>query len=213
MRIVVVLFVVISLNGFSQVSYDFTNPLPPEGKILKTVSKSQFGIYSSNNVDIDYEFNKEGIYALSIIYNSISRETIRESSKYHVKDGYLFGVTLDDSIPCELQGEYYHFGVKFKEQIIGEQSKNILIKIKESTYALNFEENGHYTPSLIQFKGKELSIQHFTYEDSTSVFNEIALKTEVPSSQMTYITLEPTLTEWNAISRDEILGNKIVFTR
>ena len=203
----------ISFFGKSQLSYDFAEPLPPEGKKVTTVSKPYFGNYSSDKVDIDYEFTVDGIYAISIIYNSISRETIRESSQYRVKDGFLFGVTETDSIPCVLQGDYYHFGVKFREQIAGENTRNVLSKLNENSYILNFEDNGHYTPSLFEFKGKELSIRHFTYEDSTELFNGISLKSEKPFNELTYVTLEPTLVEWNAIPSDSILGNKTVFTR
>ena len=203
----------ITFYGMSQLSYDFAEPLPPEGKTVSTVSKPYYGNYSSDKVDIDYEFTSEGIFAVSIIYNSISRETIRESSQYQVRDGYIFGVTPEDSLPCVLQGEYYHFGIRFKEQIIGGDSKNALTKVSETTYILNFEDNGHYTPSLLEFKGKELNLRHFTYEDSTELFNGISLKTEKPFNELIYVTLEPTLTEWKAIPQDQILGNKITFTR
>ena len=122
-------------------------------------------------------------------------------------------MTPEDSLPCVLQGEYYHFGIRFKEQIIGGDSKNVLTKVSETTYLLNFEDNGHYTPSLLEFKGKELNLRHFTYEDSTELFNGISLKTEKPFNELIYVTLEPTLTEWKAIPQDQILGNKITFTR
>lgn len=213
MRIVFVLCVFFGLNGFSQISYDFSNSLPPDGENISAVSKIYFGLYSSEGVDIDYEMNEDGVFAISLIYNSMSRETIRESSKYSVKDGYLFGVTESDSIPCELQGEYYHFAIKFKEKIIGGASKNILTKVNKNTYIVNFEENGHYTPSLLQFKGKELNVQHFTYDEATTIFDAIALRTENPTAEMTYVTLEPTLEEWNAITQEEILAEKIVFIR
>jgi len=205
--------VLITFFAKSQLSYDFANPLPPEGKNITLVSKPQFGIYSSGQVDIDYEFNAQGVFAISIIFNSISRKTIRESSQFSLKDGFLFGVTGSDSIPCELQGEYYHFGIKFKEQIIGGTSKNILTRIDPSTYIINFEDKEHYTPSLLVFKGKKLSVQHFTYEDSTTFFDTISLRTEIPSTQLTYITLDPTLEEWNSLSFTEILGTKIEFER
>jgi hypothetical protein len=208
-----VAFILVAFSGKSQLSYDFAQPLPPEGKTVSAVSKPYFGNYSSDKVDIDYEFTAEGIFAVSIIYNSISRETIRESSQYRVKDGYLFGIAPEDSVPCYQQGEYYHFGLRFREQIIGGESKNVLTKLNETTYILNFEDNGHYTPSLIEFKGKELALRHFTYADSTELFDGITLKTEKPFNELTYVTLEPTLSEWKAIPRDEILGDRITFTR
>lgn len=198
---------------YSQKSYDFALPVPPEGKEVVTVSKSQFGSYSSEQVDVDYEINKEGIWAVATIYSSISRETIRESSKYKVKDDFLFGVHETDSIPCVLQGEFYHFAVKYKEQITGGESKNILVKISESSYILNFENEGHYTPSLFEFKGRTLNVQHFTYEDDSQIFESITNRIENPTTQMNYILLQPTISEWNLIAQNQIFGEKITFVR
>lgn len=206
-----IFFVLFFAHG--QQSYDFAIPLPPDGKEVVTVAKSYFGQYSSKQVDVDYEFNKNGIWAIATIYSSISRETIRESSKYLVKDGFLFGVHETDSIPCELQGEFYHFAVKYKEQIIGGNSKNVLVKLSESSYILNFENEGHFTPSLLEFKNKVLSIQHFTYEENATIFDGITNRIEKSTPEMNYILLQPTLSEWNALAQNQILGEKIIFGR
>lgn len=210
-----ILFLLLLVSSFahSQHSYDFATPLPPEGIQTASIAKPYFGIYSSENIDIDYEFSEEGVFAVSTLYSYISRETIRESSKYHVENDYLFGVKENDSIPCILEGEFFYFGIKTKEQIIGGTSKNILTKVSETTYILNFEDNGTYTPSLFEFKGKELSIRHFTYEESANSFDAISLRTEKPSKDFIYVTLEPSLAEWNALSRDAILGEKIILNR
>lgn len=214
MKHLILLIILLTVETvLSQQSYDFAIPVPPNGKEITTISKSYFGNYSSKQVDVDYEFNKEGVWAIAFIYSTISRETIRESSKYRVKDGFLFGVHETDSIPCELQGEYYHFAVKYKEQIAGGTAKNILVKISESSYILNFEDNGHYTPSLFEFKGKSLNVQHFTYEEGSKLFDGILNRTETSTPQMNYILLEPTATEWNAIPQKDILGEKIIFGR
>jgi hypothetical protein len=197
----------------SQISYDFANTLPPEGEKNTAVLKTFFGTYSSDQTDIDYQFNKEGVFAISFIYNSISRETIRESSIYSVKDGYLFGVKGIDSVPCELQGEFYHFAIMFKEQIVGGTATNVLSKLNQSTYILNFEDNGHYTPSYLTFKGSELAIQHFTYEESTTIFDAIAEKTEISTSEMKYITLDPTKEEWLGMQLNDIISAKLLFEK
>lgn len=203
----------IAKSANSQHSYDFATPLPPEGQQTNSIAKPYFGTYSSDKIDIDYEFSADGVFAVSTLYSSISRETIRESSKYRVENDFLFGVKEDDSIPCILEGEFYYFGIKSREQIVGGSTKNILTKISETAYILNFEDNGHYTPSLFEFKGKELSIRHFSYEESANSFDAISLRTEKPSKDYTYVTLEPSLAEWNALSRDSILGEKLFFMR
>ena len=214
MKIIGLLFALcLTFFAKSQISYDFANTLPPEGEKNTAVLKTFFGTYSSDQTDIDYQFNKEGVFAISFIYNSISRETIRESSTYSVKDGYLFGINGVDSIPCELQGEYYQFALMFKEQIIGGIAKNILTKLNQTTYILNFEENGNYTPSYLTFKGNELTIQHFTYADGTTIFDEIAEKSEKSKSEMNFITLNPTKEEWLKISQNDISDIKLLYKK
>ena len=214
MKIIGLLFALcLTFFAKSQISYDFANTLPPEGEKNTTVLKTFFGTYSSDQTDIDYQFNKEGVFAISFIYNSISRETIRESSIYSVKDGYLFGVNGVDSVPCELQGEFYHFAIMFKEQIVGGTAKNVLSKLNQSTYILNFEDNGHFTPSYLTFKGNEMIIQHFTYDDETTIFDEIADKSETTIGEMHYITLDPTKEEWLGMQQIDISGTKLLFEK
>ena len=214
MKIIGILFALFStFFAKSQISYDFANTLPPEGEKNTTVLKTLFGTYSSDQTDIDYQFTKEGVFAISFIYNTISRETIRESSIYSVKDGYLFGVTGTDSLPCELQGEFYHFAIMFKEQIVGGTATNVMSKLNQSTYILNFEDNGHFTPSYLTFKGNELIIQHFTYDAETTIFEEIADKAETTIGEMHYITLDPTKEEWIGMQLNDFKGTKILFEK
>ena len=215
MRIVLLLSLLFQLveTSYGQYSYDFGTPLPPEGIKSTSVSKQYFGIYSNNEIDIDYEFSTTGVFAISTIYSTISREAIRESSKYRVENDFLFGVKENDSIPCILEGELYYFGIKNREQIVGGDSKNVLSKISETAYILNFEDKGHFTPSLFEFNKKELSIRHFTYEGSANTFVGINLRLEKPAADYISVTLNPTISEWNAISFNSILGENSVFKR
>ncbi len=209
----ILLFICFSNNLKGQVSYDFAVPLPPSGQEAITVAQPYFGIYSSDQADMDYEFNAQGVFAVSLIFSSISRETIRESSTYRVSNGWLFGIKPNDSIPCELQGEYYHFAIKQKEQLIGnEDSENVLMKISDRTYILNFAENGNYTPSIFEFKGSELHIRHFTYEDETT-FPMIAEQLEHASTEMKSVTLRPTKEEWEKLPIESITGQRLIFNR
>lgn len=197
----------------SQISYDFAIPLPPSGQETQHVAPPYFGVYSSDQADMDYEFNQQGIFAVSLIFSSISRETIRESSTYRVSNGWLHGVKANDSIPCELQGEFYHFAIKQKEQLVGaEESEHVLMKISDRTYILNFEENGVYTPSILEFKGTELHIRHFNYSDDTT-FPMIAEQLEHASNEIRSITLRPTKEEWEKLPVESITGQRIIFNR
>ncbi len=205
--------VFLTLSCIAQTSYDFSTTVPPNSPEISAVPKSFFGVYSSDSADIDYEFSAKGIFAISTIYNQISRETVRESSKYHVENGYLFGVQKDDSIPCVLEGEYYVFGIKNREQIIGGPSKHKLVQLSSSSFVINFYEKGTFTPSLFEFKGKTLSVRHFTYESDATVFDGIASRKTATSNQMNTISLNPTLEEWNKIPLASIMTSPTFFKR
>lgn len=203
----------ISFIGISQVSYDFSEALPPKEKTVLTVNNSLFGEYQSSNGETFYDFKEDGVWIISTMISSISRETIRESSKYTVRNGYIFGVVADDSLPCELEGERYYFGMRNKEQIIGGSSKNILKKIDQSTYVINFYENGGYTPSLFTFTGKNLSVQHFDYETGTTLFESIENQSNKKVENMNYITLTPTEKEFSQIGILSIFSEKIIYIK
>jgi hypothetical protein len=209
----IISLLLLSFASVAQTSYDFSITLPPNSPEISAVPKSFFGVYSSDSADIDYEFSAKGVFAISTIYNQISRETVRESSKYQVENGYIFGVQKDDSIPCVLEGEYYVFGIKNREQIIGGTAQHKLVQLTPNSFIVNFKENGTFTPSLFEFKGKTLSVRHFTYESEATVFDGIASKKTAASSQMNTISLSPTLEEWNKIPLASIMTSPTLFKR
>lgn len=212
-NIFLILFLSFPIFGNAQVSYDFSTAFPIEKDIVFIVDENNFGSYVSENNETHYEFNSEGVWIISTIFSSISRETIRESSKYVVRNGYIFGVVIDDSLPCELEGERYHFGMRNKEQIIGTNSKNILKKISSNSYIMNFFENGGYTPSLFTFSGKTLTIQHFDYETGTTLFSSIVSQNNKMVEGMNYITLSPTKKEWEELDKSKLFGSKINYKK
>ena len=173
----------ISFFGFSQDSFDFSAALPVGEKAVQAVEKNYFGSYAADN-----------------------NETFYESSKYIVRNGYIFGIALNDSLPCELEGELYHFGLRNKEQIIGPHSENVLKKINASSYLICFYENGGYTPSHFTFSGKKLDVKHFDYEIGTAIFSNIERKTSKTVNGMNYITLSPTIEECKEIFSQTIFG-------
>jgi hypothetical protein len=212
-KIISLLFLSISIFSFSQESFDFSEPFPLDEKEIKTVEEKSFGSYSSSDNEITYEFNQEGVWIVSTLYSSISRETIRESSKYTIRDGYIFGIALNDSLPCVLEGERYHFGMRNKDQIIGGKSKHILKKINATTYIINFNENGNYTPSLFTFSGNNLSVQHFDYELGTTLFSQIKKTSTKKVDGMNFITLSPSVKEWNEIDKNVIYSAKLNYLK
>jgi hypothetical protein len=198
----------------AQRSYDFAIPLPPSGTSVNNVSERYYGTYScAGPTDVDYEFTAKGMFAVSWNFNSISRETIRESSKYRVSNGWLHGVVENDSVPCELEGEYYHFAVKTREELTGEDAAHVLSRISDRTYILNFEEGGHFTPSIFEFKGNELHVRHFSYEEGTTLFDVISEQLERSEGNLTLITLRPTKEEWEKLPIEAIAGERRIYLK
>ena len=198
---------------FAQISYDFASPIPPNGKSVITFNPSSFGVYTNKNSPLSYEINEEGIFIVSVNINSISRQTIRESSNYTVRNNHIFGVLgNEDSIPCILDGENYYFGVKNRVQIIGGSAKNRLVEIEAGQYVLNYEENGKYVPAFISIVGNNLTINQFDYESDTKTFKKIKSFTSY-SEGLEYITLNPTMEEWQKLKLDQIQGEATVFVR
>ncbi|MBI1837598.1 MAG: hypothetical protein HYR91_10085 [Flavobacteriia bacterium] len=212
-QIFLLIFIICISSSFAQESFSFSVAQPLEEKSVYTVDPLFFGIYSSPTSDTYYEFNSEGVWAISTIYSSILKETIRESSKYTVRNGYLFGILENDSIPCVLNEDRYHFGVKHKEQIIGLHSKHILKKISATNYMINFFENDSYTPSQFIFKDQTLEVKHFDYEINTKLFEAIKIQTSKKDISMNYITLTPSTKEWHQIQKAGIFGKGNLFLK
>ena len=200
-------------QSFGQISFDFSEPLPIDEKSITSVSSSDFGTYISENNETKYIFDSQGIWIETIIFSSISKETIRESSTYVVRNGYIFGVALNDSLPCVLENERYYFGLKNKEQVVGGNSLNVLKKFNSSSYLLNFKENSGFTPSLLTFNGKNLTIQHFDYETGTNQFSTIIIQSSKKIEGMNYITLSPSKQEWKELDQVKLFGSKYFYIR
>jgi len=204
-------FLNITLISFGQVSYDFAQPLPPEVMNVQHVDKPYRTIYTNENNQ--FEFSEAGIFTLTTVVHSISRETLRESSQYRVRNGYIFGVHENDSIPCVEENDRFYFGIRQRDTLIGINSKNILRKIDATNYLLNFNENGTYTPCLITFNGKSLIIRYFNYDDKSKPFEKFKSKTVKESEGIEYVTLNPTLKEWEKMSQKDFLGDAVIYTR
>lgn len=200
MKIVgLVVFVLSTFFSIGQKSYYFSDPLPLKGKNDYEISKQYFGTYSSGNAARSYIVGPNGIVIVSTSISSINRATIRESSKYSVRDGYIFGVAEGDSLPCYLEGEYYYFGVRNRTLLVGPGTQNDLVKLSNGKYILNFAENGLYIPSVIEFSGNKMIVKEFDYELETTVFNDIVAKKEIPTDFGAMVILSPTKKEFDQL--------------
>ena len=91
--------------------------------------------------------DETGIYLKKNKLLNISREEVRENSKYRVSKGWLHGVIENDSIPCALDGDMYFFLTPVKtylfEAEVGQQS---LVQITDARYCIfSKEDNGFYS--------------------------------------------------------------------
>ena len=205
------------LVGFisnAQNSYYFSDPLSTSETIATQINVKYFGSYSSLQQPSHYEISEKGIYLIVTNINSISRETVRESSQYTVRNGFILGVLKNDSVPCILQGEQYVFGVQNKELIIGVGSQNILTKIDDyGNYIINTYENGSYIPMKISFKNGKLAIAYFDYDTDTKSFKFINEQTSAPLENLNIVILSPTEKETRRLFKNKLFGDSRTFDK
>ena len=203
-----------SLFSFSQNSYYFSKPLPLNGEKVKSVDNRWFGEYSSLDQPSHYIIDENGISIVATNISTISRETMRESSTYSVRSGFIHGVIKNDSIPYVLKDELYYFGIQNKEIIIGSGSKNILLKVDvNGNYIINMYNNGNYIPSKISFKNGTYSIAYFDYDFDTKQFNFINEKKSVLADDNDLIILSPNEKEEKRLFKRSIFGEEKTFKR
>jgi hypothetical protein len=197
----------------AQTSYEFSQPLPPGGLQILSPQPNHFGEYKSHRSDILFELSENGIFAVTTIINSVSKDSILKATNYHVKDNYLFGIKGIDSIQVILLDNKYYFGIKHREEIIGTSSKNVLIKISSQSYMLNFYENGAYQPCLFSVVDDNLSIQYFDYETDTQVFSKMPKQKEKRDTYLNTITLAPQKQDFFEINLSEMFGSANTYTK
>ena len=203
----VIASVLITSFSIGQKSYYFSDPVPSEELIVQNVDAKYFGLYTTTTGRA-YEFSEVGIHAISTSVSSMSRETIRESSKYSVRNGFIHGVVLNDSIPCVLEGENYFFGVKNRDLLVGVGSSNVLTK-SGGSYYINVKDEGVFFPMKLDFAKKSLQIKYFDYDFETTIFDGISEKKSIPSEYNEMIILQPTKEEFSAISSEEIFPSGV----
>ena len=202
--------------SIGQKSYYFSEPSPINGKDQSTIDKKWHGTYAVNKGNYVYEVNEEGISVVSTTISSISREEIRESSTYDVRDKYIFGVVENDSLPCVLENDRYFFGIRNTENILGPGSKN---KLRPSgrvpnEFILNVYENGYYMPSTIIFESKKISISQLDYDYETTVFDFISDRKSVQGQNIEIIILKPNADEFRSLLKNnEVFSIKQEFKK
>jgi hypothetical protein len=210
-NIFLICFVCCSVISFGQTSYDFAGPLPPGLPEVPVPLEKFHGVYQSFHNERIIEINENGIFARHDIVSKLSRELVRESSLYIIKNNYLYGLMTNDSLPVYSDSSYYYFIVPTIEDIVSETPENKLVKISNSSYVINFHENGTFTPCLISFIGRDLHIQYFDYE--TTVFDKLPVTSLKESDGMVTKTLGPTLEDFSQIKLSEIFGQETIYRK
>ncbi len=207
------LFLVLNFVVFSQKSYEFQNPLPPNAETVKTVSPIYFASYENQETGTVFLVNDFGLTMISTIHSFITQEQVRESSKYSFRNGYLFGVVENDSVLYIQEDDKYYFGIKHK--IVLNDSKNgaVLKKISENKYIINFKEGNNYTPSLLTFIGKNLIIKHFDYPSETAIFSNIKESKTSKVWEIDHFLLNPSQEEWEKLDQSIIFGKENTFVK
>lgn len=203
MKIVSFLFVLFAVFfSQSQYSYYFAEPLPSADSEVNHVSEKYFGTYTTKDGTISYKFDAEGITLISTTVSSISKSTVRESAKYTVRNGFIFGVEKGDSVPCVLDEGYYYFGIRNYDQYIGEGSQHVLAKTSSpGKYVINVFEGGKYVPQLLKFNGKKLEISNFDYiGEDPDEFSYIEGKQELPLDGLKLVILKPKESDFERVA-------------
>lgn len=190
---------------FCQNSYYFSNPLPTEEKKVTSVDKKWFGEYKDSERSLSYVFSEEGITAISTQVSSISKKSVRESSKYTIKGDYIFGVVEGDSLRCVYENGYYFFGIRNRDAVVSPYSSAQLTRINDREYILNFNENGKFLPVKIVFSNGKMTMSDFDYDPSKSAFTFIENQRKTTENAQNIVVLSPTQEEFNQISSNNFV--------
>lgn len=203
-----VCLLILPFLGKAQISYEFSTPLPPGSEYLTAPYAQHYGVYKSDRSDISFELTSEGIFTISTVVGSVSKDSVNDGGKYIVRNNHIFGIHETDSIPVALQGHRYYFGIRHREEVVGPNSKNVLSKISNQSYLLNFYEDGGYVPCLFSVVDGELSIQYFDYESDTQMFAKVPRTIKKEEQFLTVVSLSPKREDFADINFSEMFNSE-----
>ncbi len=176
---------------------------------IKQVDKVHFGSYSLVPTDQNksriaagdsIKIDQNGIYIEKNKLRSISRETVRENSKYAVKNNYLHGIIAHDSIPVFIEDEIYYFLIPVKFYLYDISKTAVLRKINKQSYLIfNPEKNGFFSVMKIDFDNQKLSLSELDipYPDIAHLNHSKIIENNLP----TYI-ISPSESNWRILLPD-----------
>ena len=201
MKIVTIItYIFLSATAFSQNSYYFSNPLPSEEKKVSSIDKKWFGEYNDEERSLSYDFSADGLTIISTQVSSVSKKTVRESSKYSIRDNFIHGVVENDSLQCIYKKGYYYFGIRNRDAVVFKNSPAQLTRLNDREYILNYEEGGKYLPVKLVFSNGKLTVSEFDYEPDQRSFNFIETQSETIIDAQNVIVLSPTQPEFDQLN-------------
>ena len=150
----------------------------------------------------EYLFADEtGVYLEKNKLLFITREQVREDSRYQVRNGYLFGVIEGDSLPTALDGENYYFLIPSKTYLADVKSETTKIYngLNAGEYlVVTSEPNGYHSCIYLRFKPGRLDVMELPL-DTEACSVALVKDQKVKKGDLNTYILTPTLNEWNIL--------------
>lgn len=175
----------------------FEKPHPEAGKV-KDADFIQGQYQDTSLHQATWIFNEKGIYTSEVIPLKIPKAEVRESSKYNVSNGYIFGVKDNDSLPYIMQGDAYLVGIenlRLQADWKNKESENEVYMNDQSLY-LHFKEGDYYSIIKIEQKVNTLVFYEFHYEAHTEQLKSLKKTDEEKINSMPTLILNPKSKEW-----------------
>ncbi|WP_027418888.1 hypothetical protein [Crocinitomix catalasitica] len=178
-----------ALSNFSEENYKVYS--------LEENEKNEFRNVVGNELGID----ERGLYLEKNRLLNISREEIRENSKYSIRNGYLLGVLPSDSVQVALDGEFYYFLMPVKTYLYDATipDNKLYEGLNPGEYLiLSKEDNGYYSANSIKISAGSLEIKELDLDNDAINLRKINNKKTKIDKIPTYI-LSPKTDEWKEI--------------
>ena len=190
--------------GQDNYSVYFKKEHPEAGKV-KDISFFSGQYKDTVNSGATWIFNDEGIYTAEVIPLRIPKKSVRESSKYTVKEGYIFGVRENDSLPYIMQGDDYLVGIENKRLQAdwkNKDSENEIYSNKHTLY-LHFKEGDYYSLVKIVKDYQSLVFYEFNYEKCLDHLKKLKKTEEEKIGNNPTLIINPKSKEWQEFNLEQ----------
>ena len=161
--------------------------------ILKENDANGMRVAAGESIFID----ESGVYIEKNKVLSISREEVRENSKYTVTNGFLHGVLENDSLMVSQDGELFYFLMPSKAYLFESSAK--LFKLSADKFIFfSSDDNRLFVPTIIERKNTGLQLYELIYPNEIFDFRSVKEQFTIAGSYTTYV-VDPNKEEWDKI--------------